>query len=249
MGAPRLVAGLAMLMVSGLCAAGEGLRVPMDDGRASQEFAGWHGLWADSARLATAGRFFDSSTQETGHFGLGGVPSGLGLHQPLPGGWSTSFNLSPGGIDRVTPRYSLLAQLGRELGGGWGLSVGMQHSKYAASEMELGMFTVERSFGNQRFSYTVSSGLPDQRSMTLSQRLQWSYHVGERGFFGLSLAQGLAVETATPEGLPIGEARNITLFGRYWFLPNWAVSAEAETQEQVGFARRNGVRFGLRHQF
>ena len=206
-------------------------------------------MWADSVGLSAAGRFFDARTQETGHFSQGGPESGFDLVQSLPGGWSTSLNLTPGGIERVTPRYSLLAQLGKELGGGWGLSVGMQHSKFAATEIDLGTFTVERNFGKQRLAYTVASGRPEARSVSLSQRLQWSYHVGDRGFFGLSLAQGLAVESATPEGLPSADARNLTLFGRYWFLPNWAVSAEAQMQEQIGYARRNGVRFGLRHQF
>lgn len=248
MGAHRVVAGLAMLLVSGICSAGQGLRVPTDDDRGRQGFAVTHGLWADIERRSIAERTFDARAQESGRLGQGGA-SGFGLIQPLPGGWSTSFNVDPGGIERVTPSYSLLARLGKELGAGWGMSVGMQHSKYAASELDLGTFTVERYFGKQRFAYTVASGHPEDRGLTLSQRVQWSYHVGDRGFFGLSLAQGLAAESATPEGLPIADARNITLFGRYWFLPNWAVSAEAEMQEQVGYARRNGVRFGLRHQF
>jgi YaiO family outer membrane protein len=249
MSAHRVVAGMVMLLVSGLCAGGQGLRAPIDDNRAPQGFAWLDGLWVDSGRLSAAERYFDTRRQETGRFGQGRAESGFGLYQPLTGGWSTSLDLNPRGTELMTPQYSLLAQLGKTLSGGWGLSVGMQHSRYAATEMDLGTVTVERYFGNQRLAYTVASGLPEERGVSFSQRLQWSYHVGDRGFFGLSLAHGLAVDTATPEGLPTTDARNITLFGRYWFMPNWAVSAEAEMQEQVGYARRNGVRFGLRHQF
>ncbi len=244
----RLLAAIAMSLTSGLCVAGQGLRVHTDDGLWHQDFAAVPGMWADSERVSSD-RFFGLSGQQSARLDGHHTESGFGLVTPLPGGWSTSFDFAAGNMEREKPRYNLLAQVGRDIGAGWGLKVGVQHFASAGTDLDLGTVTVERLFGNQRVSYTLFSGRPVERRAALSHRVQWSYQVGDRGFFGLSLAQGLGFESAALEGLPAGDVRNLTLFGRYWFMPNWAFSAAAETQEQVGFARRNGVRFGLQHQF
>jgi YaiO family outer membrane protein len=249
MGAHRVLAAMAMLLLSGLCAAGQGLRVQPDDVPGPAELAGLHGRWAESERFSVANAPLGAKGDRMPRFGARSAGSDLGLVQPLPGGWATRFDLAAVEREYAMPRYSLLAQLGKELGGGWGMSVGVQHSRFSAANLGLGAFTVAGYYGNQQLSYTVYSARPEERGMALSQRVQWSYYVGDRGFFGLSLGQGLGVESAAPEPLSSGYVRNVTLFGRYWFLPDWAVSAEAETQEQVGQSRRNDVRFGLRHQF
>lgn len=243
MGVSRLIAALAALSISGLCAAGQGLRAQGADDAWNPylEAFGKPRAQTDPALL------FDAPARLRP--GPGRPGSGLGLVHELPGGWSTSLGFAAGEPMRERPQYGLVAQIGVELGAGWGLSFGMQQHRHQAIDFGTGSVTVERLFGNQQISFTLSSRRPEERAFGLGHRVQWSYRVGDRGFFGLSLAQGPDLDGIALEGAPLAEARNVTLFGRYWFMPNWAVSASAETQEQVGFARRNGIRFGLHHQF
>src|SRR3954462_13467586 len=54
-------------------------------------------------------------------------------------------------------------------------------------------------------------------------RLRWSYALGERGNFSMSLANnGRDSEI---------DHRPVSVYGRYWIAPNWAVSAESLSRD------------------
>ena len=54
--------------------------------------------------------------------------------------------------------------------------------------------------------------------------MNWSYTFGERTSLGLS------VNSRDPDY----DQRNVSVFGRYWFAPDWAVSAESLSREPTG---------------
>jgi len=41
----------------------------------------------------------------------------------------------------------------------------------------------------------------------------------------------------------------LSLFGRYWFAPDWALSAEATSRESTGLLRLNDWRIGVQRRF
>jgi len=73
-----------------------------------------------------------------------------------------------------------------------------------------------------------------------SQRMNWSYSFGERGSLGMSLGATRDLEY---------DQRQLSLFGRYWFAQDWAVSAEAVSRESTGLLRLNDWRIGVQRRF
>lgn len=71
-----------------------------------------------------------------------------------------------------------------------------------------------------------------------SQRMDWSYTFGNRHSFGMSLG---AVREYDYQ-------RQFSLYGHYWFAPDWALSAEAITREASG-ERLQDLRIGVQRRF
>lgn len=73
-----------------------------------------------------------------------------------------------------------------------------------------------------------------------SSRMQLSYSFGDRGSLGMSYINGRESEY---------DARQYSLFGRYWFAHDWAVSAEALSRDTPGLLRLNDFRIGVQRRF
>jgi hypothetical protein len=69
-------------------------------------------------------------------------------------------------------------------------------------------------------------------------RLHWSYAFSNRGSFGMGVANNRELE----------QERQMALFGRYWFAPDWAFSAEMLSRDSSGL-RPQDFRFGLQRRF
>jgi hypothetical protein len=67
-------------------------------------------------------------------------------------------------------------------------------------------------------------------------RMHWSYAFGQRGSFGMSVANR-----------DFEQERQVSLFGRYSFAPDWAFSAEM-SRDSTGL-RPQDFRFGVQRRF
>jgi len=72
-----------------------------------------------------------------------------------------------------------------------------------------------------------------------SQRMNWSYSFGDRGSLGMSVGSREFDY----------DHRQLSIFGRYWFAPDWAVSAETLSREPTGLLRLNDFRVGVQRRF
>ena len=70
------------------------------------------------------------------------------------------------------------------------------------------------------------------------QRMNWSYTFGNRTSLGLSV-----------NNRDLDDDRNVSVFGRYWFSPDWAVSAESQSREATGLLRLQDFRIGVQRRF
>ena len=75
-------------------------------------------------------------------------------------------------------------------------------------------------------------------------RAQWSYSFSERANLSMSLA---SVGNAGRESDL--EHRPLSVFGRYWFSPDWAVSAESLSRDPTGLFRLQDFRIGVQRRF
>jgi hypothetical protein len=88
--------------------------------------------------------------------------------------------------------------------------------------------------GFVNYSWRESFGLAP------SSKMQFSYSFGDRGNLGMSYISGKESEY---------DARQYSLFGRYWFANDWAVSAEAMSRDTPGLFRLNDFRIGVQRRF
>jgi hypothetical protein len=72
-------------------------------------------------------------------------------------------------------------------------------------------------------------------------RSQWSYSFNDRGNLSMSLANGSRESEL--------EQRPLSVFGRYWFSPDWAVSAESLSRDTTGLFRLQDFRIGVQRRF
>jgi hypothetical protein len=77
-----------------------------------------------------------------------------------------------------------------------------------------------------------------------SQRMQWSYAVGQHGHLSMSLTAA-----RDPGRDAEFDPRPLSVFGRYWFAPDWAVSAESLSRDATGLLRLQDFRIGLQRRF
>lgn len=73
-----------------------------------------------------------------------------------------------------------------------------------------------------------------------SQRMDWSYTFSDRSSLGLSLNG--------PRELDYDQ-RQFSVFGRYWFANDWALSAESQWREPAGSWRPYDLRIGVQRRF
>ena len=72
-------------------------------------------------------------------------------------------------------------------------------------------------------------------------RSQWSYSFDDRGNLSMSLANASRESEL--------EQRPLSVFGRYWFSPDWAVSAESLSRDTTGLFRLQDFRIGVQRRF
>jgi len=72
-------------------------------------------------------------------------------------------------------------------------------------------------------------------------RTQWSYSFSERGNVGMSLSSSARDSEF--------EQRPLSVYGRYWFSSDWAVSAESLSRDPTGLFRLQDFRIGVQRRF
>lgn len=249
----RAAIAAAALLAATAGYAQQAARVGLEASHARDSLSGSNAPWADSSlrmdlKLATL-QSFSARLRETERFGLRDREHALGAYLPFGEGWSVELELSGSPTHRVLPRHAAFVQAGKNLGGGWAAYAGFRHSAYTRSAADLRLFTLERYFGAERLAYTFYSGKPDGGGSAPSHRVQWNHYFNDRDYVGVSAASGREVENVAPTGLVTSKVRSLYLTGRWWFAPQWALTAEAGVHEQGSLYRRHGVRLGLRHEF
>lgn len=188
--------------------------------------------------------------RETRRFGLTDSEAHTGFYFPLGKTWTSQFELSMSPTHEVLPRYSVYGQALKSLPGGWGVGLGLRHSEYSLTGVNILSLVGERYWGNFRGAYTLYSGRPEGASSASSHRFQLSYYYADRSAVGLSYSTGREVEYIGPaRGVISSDVQNWTLSGQHWFTPAWALTYDVVNQDQGILYRRQGLRLGIRHSF
>jgi hypothetical protein len=81
----------------------------------------------------------------------------------------------------------------------------------------------------------------DATGFSPASRMVWSYSVGQRADFSM---------TYNSSSRDFEYERQLSVFGRWWFSPEWALSAETSSRDQPGFLPRlQDFRIGVQRRF
>jgi YaiO family outer membrane protein len=143
------------------------------------------------------------------------------------------------------PEWTLLGQVERQLGAGWGLQIGFRHSEYSQSASDLAVLTAERYWGSYRAAYSLYVGKPEGAGAASSHRVAIEYFYADRNSVGMAFSRGKEVENV---GTVITtDVRSIALTGHHWFTPTWSIQSNAGRHEQGDLYVRKGVGLGIQH--
>jgi hypothetical protein len=154
-------------------------------------------------------------------------------------------------FNNAAPKYTLYSQFNQALSDEWGLGFGVRQSEYNFTTSHLLSVSAERYFGSFRGAYTLYTN-GASGAFGSAQRIQVNYFYGERNTVGLAYTSGRDVDHLgnAAIGLPANDVRDLTLSGRHWLSPNWALTYDVLSQEQgILAARRQGLRLGVSRSF
>jgi YaiO family outer membrane protein len=199
-----------------------------------------------AARLALDGGY----TLESERTAVGPFDIRTALHQPAGQNIASLADAYANALHEALPRYTLSNQINRALPGGWGLGLGVRQNEYSYITTNLLSFSAEHAWGNLRSGYTLYSSRADGSGLGSAHRLQVSYAYGDRNSVGLAYTVGRDIENpALMLGMPLADVKDLTLSGRHWLSPNWALTYDLLSQEHAYLNRRQGMRLGVSRSF
>ena len=211
----------------------------------------WRSLYLDVMQTFAPRQTLYGTVRETERFDLRDFELAAGYTHPFGEKWTAAIEASHSPDHNVLAENSVFGQLHWAAGGGWVLNGGARFSSYRDSDTRVLTAGVERYFGHYRAAYTYYNGKPEDVSSASSHRVAFDYYYfDERSRVGMAISWGREVENVgPPTGVTTTDVRSISIVGRHWFTPDWAIAWEIGTHEQGDLYRRTGGRLGLRYRF
>ena len=210
----------------------------------------WRVTHLDLSRQIADRHTIYGGLRDVRRFGLADTDATIGFYYPLDATWTSVLEASVSPYHHVLPKYALFGQLQKALGGGWGANVGLRHSEYERSVVDIFSATAERYWGNWRGAYTLYVGKPQGASSASAHRFQLTHFYGERNSIAIGYTTGREVENVGPPvGVRSTAVNGWALVGRHWLSSAWALTYDLVSHEQGTLYRRQGLRVGVRHSF
>lgn len=211
----------------------------------------WRSVYVDALQTFAPRQSLYGTIRETERFDLRDFELSAGYAHPFGAKWTAVVEASYSPDHDVLAENSEFAQLYWAPGAGWVLNAAARFSSYTDSDSRVLTAGIERYFGHCRAGYTYYDGKPENAESAPSHRVSFDYYYfDDRSRVGVAISWGREVENVgPPTGLITSDVRSISIVGRHWFTPDWAIAWEIGAHEQGDLYRRTGGRLGLRHRF
>ncbi len=210
----------------------------------------WKSVYLEAAHDFAKRQTLYGGVRETDRFDFRDSELAAGYYHPLTQQLTGQIEASHSPSHNVLPENALAAAAAWEFNKGWVASGGLRYNQYTDNDARVLNAGIERYFGSYRAFYAIYNGKPQGSSSASAQRLGIDYYYGEKSRVGVGVTWGREVEyVGPPTGIITSDVRAVSLYGRHWLTPAWAVSWEALRHEQGDLYTRTGVRIGLRHLF
>jgi YaiO family outer membrane protein len=210
----------------------------------------WKSIYLEAAHDLAKRETLYGLVRETERFDFRDSEVAAGYYHPFTEHFTAQVEASHSSSHNVLPENAGFAAASWELSKGWVASGGLRYSQYTDNDARVLNAGLERYFGNYRAFYGIYNGKPQGAPSASAQRLGLDYYYGEKSRMGAGITWGREVEyVGPPTGIITSDVRAVSVYGRHWFTPFWALSWEALRQEQGTLYTRTGIRLGLRHLF
>ena len=249
---------LAALCVSGPALAAEPVQpaqpaqgttvgVDLQNDTLSNASPDWRALTLRVKRDLGPRRLAELALGTTRRFGLADTQlSGL-YAWPVSALLSASVEASASPSHRVLARNALGATLQYEFAPAWLLHGGAKSTAYRDARVNQALLMLERYVGATSWALAWR---PSRAFDTTahSVELRAAYYYADKASIGLSVATGRET-TSTGCGVVLAEVQALTLTGRHWVTPAWALNYALGHTRQGDFYSRKGISVGLAHAF
>ena len=210
----------------------------------------WKSIYLEAAHDLAKRQTVYGGVRETERFDFRDTELAAGYYHPFTEHSTAQVEGSHSSSHNVLPENSLFGAASWELSKGWVASGGLRYNQYTDNDSRVLNAGLERYFGSFRAFYAIFNGKPQGAPSASAQRLGLDYYYGEKSRVGAGVTWGREVEyVGPPTGIITSDVRAISIYGRHWLTPAWAVSWEALRHQQGDLYTRTGVRLGLRHHF
>lgn len=210
----------------------------------------WKSVYLEAAHDLAKRQTVYGGVRETERFGFRDSEFAAGYYHPFTEHFTAQVEGSHSPEHNVLPENALSAGASWELSKGWIASGGLRYNQYTDNDSRVLNAGLERYFGSFRAFYAIYNGKPQGAPSASAQRLGLDYYYGDKSRVGIGATWGREVEyVGPPTGIITSDVRAVSIYGRHWFAPTWAVSWEALHHEQGDLYTRTGIKLGLRHSF
>lgn len=210
----------------------------------------WRSIYLEAAHDFAKRQTLYGLIRETDRFDFRDTEIGAGYYHPVTERLTAQVEASHSPSHNVLPENAVSGGASWEVGPGWAASGGLRYNQYTDNDSRVLSAGLERYFGSYRAFYAVYNGKPQGAPSASAQRLGVDYYYGEKSRIGAGITWGREVEyVGPPTGIITSDVRAVSVYGRHWFTPSWALSWEALRHEQGDLYTRTGVKLGLRHLF
>lgn len=213
-------------------------------------YANWDSAYLDAAHQIGERQSIYGEVQQARRFNLVDREVSGGYYHPLTQRLTGLIEASASPEHNYLPQHSVFGQLQAALGDGWDVQAGLRHSAYTQSSTNVTKLTGERYWGSFRAAYHLYLARLQGSGTAPSHVGQLAWYYSDHSNVTLAVARGRQAESVGPGlGVLLVDVRSVSLSGRHWLNPAWAVSYEALSESQGNLYTRKGVRLGLRHAF
>ena len=215
----------------------------------SNDIANWNTQFLEVSRALGRQSAFYGVARQSRRFELSDLEVISGLSFPLHERWTTACELSFSPTHRIAPQWSALVGEYFNFVGGWVYGIDLRMARYEPATVARFIQSLELYWGRFRGAYSLSlNTLWGDRTVS-SHQVTLNYYYATRNSFGISYAMGSELERFGLMDILSNHIVVLSLVGRHWVVPTWAISYEWGWNEMLNHYSQTGVRIGLRHEF
>ncbi len=211
-------------------------------------FDDWRALRLDFASSQPEGLGWYGSVLREQRFGQWDEGAELGAVLSLDENWTLQPEVGLAPSPFFLPDWYADLRLQRRLPRGFLGAASVRRTEYETATVDRLGLTLERYWNAWRLGYTLNITDVSNAGTPVGHDLALDHYYSGLNYAGLRLTVGNE-EAVEGQQLITSSVKALSLQGRHWVSPRWAVSWEAGYHQQGGYYDRRWLQLGLRHAF